>query len=185
VTSGMDKVTEFEQALTPEAYKAAWRYAWRLADCREDAEDLLQESLVNALKAFHQLRDRSSFKAWLLSIVRRNHLVHLRRRQSGIRALTSQLEGGGGQLADISTTDTKDPLAEELAVAIGQLPGPQREILSLFYFEGLNLKETAKVLGTSVNAVTQRLHRARTALRNLAKQGGGLTAATCHIRGDL
>ena len=150
----MDKVTEFESALTPEAYKAAWRYAWRLADCREDAEDLLQESLVNALRAFHQLRDPSNFKAWLLSIVRRNHQAHLRRRQSGINALTGQLSGDGEQWADISNTDSKDPIAEDLAAAMARLPGSQREILALFYFEGLSLKELAGVLGTSPNAAT-------------------------------
>ena len=185
MTSGTGQIDGFEQALTADAYQSAWRYAWRLAGNREDAEDLLQESLVSALKAFGQLRDPGSFKSWLLAIVRRQHLVHLRRRHSGIAALTGRLGDAEETVPDYRAVDDGDPLTEQLALALERLPAAQRELVALFYFEGLSLRETARVLGTTPNAVTQRLHRARTALRGIVAGGEQLPVTACHTRGDL
>src|SRR5690606_24929517 len=73
----------FERLLTQDVYRAAWNYSWRLCNRREDAEDLLQEALVHALRKLDQLKDDSTFKSWLLSIVRTRFL-------NGLRALKAR-----------------------------------------------------------------------------------------------
>lgn len=157
----------FEQALSPEVYQAAWRYALRLSTRREDAEDLLQESLAKAYSRFSQLRDASRFKGWLFSIVRSTHLDRLRRE----RARPPET----AELPQLAAHET-DPLTRDIAEALALLPQPQHELLSLFYIDGLNLNETGQVLGIRSRAVRQRLYRARQALR---KQLDSIPAVEC------
>lgn len=146
----------FESLVTDHTYEVAWRACRRLADCREDAEDLLQESLVHAFTRLYQLRDRSRFRGWLLAIVRTRHLARLRRDKSRPQATRElpQLAAGG-----------ENPLDETIAAALARLPQPQRELLSLFYLDGLSLSETGQALGIRPQIVRQRLYRARRALR--------------------
>ena len=147
----------FEEALTPEIYSAAWRYCFYLCARREDSEDLLQDSLAHAMRKFAQLRDPGGFRAWLMAIVRTRFISGLRRRRP-VEELAEDR---------ISTGEDCSILSDALAVAMQQLPEPQRELLTLFYIEDLQLAELATVLGLSVSMVSQRLFRARRSLRRL------------------
>ena len=157
--------TRFEALLTAETYRAAWRYALRLSATREDAEDLLQETLVQAHSKLGSLHDTAKFKGWLLSILRRRFLSKLRHDHARPRAGELPLQLQGAQL---------DPLAADLAAALASLPEPQRELLSLYYIDGLSLKEVGQVLKLKPGAVGQRLFRARQALRNLISMPDGI-----------
>jgi RNA polymerase sigma-70 factor, ECF subfamily len=154
---------QFEEALSEEAYQSAWRYACRLCTVagvvqRAEAEDLLQESLVHAFSRLHQLRDRASFKSWLLSIMRTRFITRYRRQQASAaaeerRQVQLELAGDATELTEL------------VQAALASLPTAQQELLSLFYLEGLSLKETGRVLGLAPHSVRQRLFRARDALR--------------------
>jgi RNA polymerase sigma-70 factor (ECF subfamily) len=146
----------FEQALSPEVYQAAWRFALRLSTRREDAEDLLQESLIKAYSRFSQLRDASRFKSWFFSIVRSTHLDRLRREHARPPETA--------ELPQLAARET-EPLSRDIAEALARLPKPQQELLCLFYIDGLNLNETGQALGIRPRAVRQRLYRARQSLR--------------------
>ncbi len=147
----------FEDLLQPDVYEAAWRFASRLSATREDAEDLLQDGLVAAVKRIASLRDDNSFKSWLMSIIRRRYIDHWRRAKAHRQPEDEAYE--------LTAPDTGDKLPLEIADAMNRLPEPQREMLVLFYIEGLSLKETGQVMGISARAVRQRLFRARNALR--------------------
>jgi RNA polymerase sigma-70 factor (ECF subfamily) len=161
----MEHRTQFETALTDEVYTAAWRYAWRLAasgrgGCREEAEDLLQEALTHAWRQFGQLRDVLQFKAWLLSIVRTRHLNRLRtsRRRPQV---------AGEPAVDLAEHTAPDPEAQAALVALQQVPAAERELLKLFYLEGLSLAETGAATGLDARVVRQRLYRARQSMRRV------------------
>ena len=158
----MELRSQFEAALSAEVYGSAWRYAWRLAaagrgGCREEAEDLLQEALTHAWRQFGQLRERSQFKAWLLCIVRTRFLNRLRtqRRRPSV----------DGELPEQLLAPEPDPGQADLWSALALLPEPERELLILFYCEGLSLVETGVALRLSARVVRQRLYRARQSLR--------------------
>lgn len=156
-------------ALTPEAYGAAWRHCCRLCASREDAEDLLQDSLAHALSRWGQLRDPAALTAWLLRIVRTRWLAARRR---GKLPLAPEAE-------PLARLEAADPRAEATLEALGRLPREQRELLVLFYVEGLSLAECGAALGLSATVVRHRLHRARGVLRRrlgLADDGAGRTA---------
>jgi RNA polymerase sigma-70 factor (ECF subfamily) len=160
--ANVDLRSQFEAALNAEVYGVAWRYAWRLAaagrgGCHEEAEDLLQEALAQAWRQFGQLRDKSQFKAWLLAIVRTRQLDRLRRQRRRPQIAGELAEDHAGPVA----TAPESPIWTAL-----QLLNPgERELLTLFYCEGLSLVETGTALGLSARVVRQRLYRARTGLR--------------------
>ncbi len=176
------QVEAFERALAPAIYQAAWRYACWLSSSRTDAEDLLQESLVSALRGFSGLKQKDRFKGWLLKIVRNTHLMQLRSKASGIAALTGRLDQEGS-IVDLSTKDDAHPLSAELAKALSLLPVSQQELIALYYFEDLSLKETARLLGISVNATLGRLHRARRTLKRLVSKDSDPKFARLSIEG--
>ncbi|MCB1188496.1 RNA polymerase sigma factor, partial [bacterium] len=153
-----DRQMQFEALLTAELYQAAWAYSCRLCANPQSAEDLLQEALIVAFTRFHQLRDRQTFKGWLFSIIRTKYIDQRRRHISRPATL---------ELPVLSATEKRNRDAEVVNSALSQLPENQSELLCLYYYEELSVKEVAIVLGTSENTVKQRLLRARAALRRL------------------
>ena len=168
--------SRFEEALGGEAYAAAWRYALRLAGRREDAEDLLQDSLLHAYVKFRQLRNPDAFRGWLMSIVRTRFLA--RRRKFSPVTLETPPEGP----ADAGRTPTPDE--EAAADALRRLPETQGEILSLFYIDGLSLRETGAVLGISERTAKQRIFRARKAFGKVYAAGFARDCAPAVLGGD-
>ena len=151
-----DARIEFEAALSDEVYEAAWRYALRLTGNREDAQDLLQSAILKAIVKFGQLRKQSSFRAWLFAIIRNLHLSSNLRNQVRITDLVESRS-----LAEL------DALDRAVLDSLDSLPQIHRETLTLFYLDNLSLSETAEVLGIGLNAVKQRILRARKALRKI------------------
>jgi RNA polymerase sigma-70 factor, ECF subfamily len=155
----------FEAALGAGAYRSAWRYAWYLSRSREDAQDLLQDALALAYVHHAQLHDAGSFTGWLLSIVRRTHLLRVRQAGPGPgarleAALLPELTGAAEPLSAGLAA-----LPPPLATALLKLPAPQREVLELYYLHELELTEVGRTLGIGARAAKLRLFRARAALR--------------------
>lgn len=181
-----DRQPAFEAALSNEVYAAAWGYACRLCapggtGARADAEDLLQEALIRAYQRFAQLREAAKFKGWLLCIMRRCFLD--RHRRAGRRIGELGLEAYELAAPEADAT----PYAGPVRLALGRLPGAQRELLTLFYVEGLSLEETGQVTGLSARVVRQRLYRAREGLRRALAECGMPhpqdTVAPCQQKG--
>jgi RNA polymerase sigma-70 factor (ECF subfamily) len=120
---------------------------------------LLQESLAHAFVKLDQLEDLERFTPWLMAIVRTQFLNQLR------KARPAQADEYWLEVATASPGE--HPLAETLADALARLPRKQREILGLFYLDGLSQQETGQVLGLKPEVVGQRLHRARGALKRV------------------
>ncbi|MCB1186172.1 sigma-70 family RNA polymerase sigma factor [bacterium] len=149
----------FMRLVTEQVHQRAWRYCLRLCPRREDSEDLLQESLTQAFRKLDQLREDELVSAWLMSIIRRRYIRHWQREQSR--------PPQADELPDIATDGNVDPFADQVRAALAQLPQPQRELLELYYIEGLDMQECGTVLGIGPRVVKQRLYRARQAMRRL------------------
>jgi RNA polymerase sigma-70 factor, ECF subfamily len=172
----------FEAALAQGAYRAAWRYCWYLCCTREDAEDLLQDALAQAYLHHTQLKDAASFTGWLLSIVRRTHLLRLRQAQPGHGELEDAHHVREGSDAISMISAGLAALPPRLATALLRLPTPQREVLELYYLHELELAAVARVLGVAQGAAKLRLFRARAALRR--QLGVGLDLAGAAAPGE-
>ncbi len=145
-------------------------YDFGLRMCRhpEDAEDVLQETLLTAARRLDGFRGESALSTWLYAIAR-SHCIKRRTRRRSVAASVVLDEATGRELADPAPDPAEQAAARELVdqvrAALASLTREQREVLVLRDGEGLTAPEVAAVLGIDVGAVKARLHRARAALR--------------------
>ena len=148
-----------------------YRFARRLCRHREDAEDVLQESLLAAARGLPGFRGASSLGTWLYTIAR--SFCIKKRRRSVFAPTEVSLDTEASSAARGVTDPARRPddaleasrLEAALERAIAGLDRPYREVLLLRDVEGLSAAEVARVTGLSVAAVKTRLHRARGRLR--------------------
>jgi RNA polymerase sigma-70 factor (ECF subfamily) len=138
----------------------AYRIALRILGNPSDAEDVTQDSLLQAWQALPTLRDRRLFSTWLYRIVTNRCLNSIRARRA-TEVLPNEIEDETRRPNHV--TEARRQL-EALARAITRLTPEQRAPFVLRELEGLSYGEIAAVLETTVPAVKGRLHRARLAL---------------------
>ena len=136
--------------------------------CRdpEDAQEVLQETLLSMVRNLDGFRGESSISTWLYTVAR-NHCLKRRRTSKFAPAVVEPLD------ADPPDAEEADPEAaaasREIEVALEQaidgLDERYGEVLVLRDVEGLTAPEVAEILGLSTSAVKSRLHRARMAVR--------------------
>jgi len=162
----------FEQLALPHLDRL-FRLAVRLTGTVQDAEDLVQETYVKALRAFAALRESEAVGAWLRQILTR--LVFDRHRTEPREMLVGDLE----ELDRFSLYDLvwdEDPLPysdnlhgdflaqfddEEVRRALLALPEAYRVPLVLLYAEELSYREMAEMLEVPLGTIMSRLHRGR------------------------
>jgi RNA polymerase sigma-70 factor, ECF subfamily len=145
--------------------------ALRMTRSREDAEDLVQDTLLRACRAYHRF-DGAYPQAWLHRIMTNTFINGYRKHQ---REPLILLAGDPGQLAAQAGPAATVPSPETLVLdrvpapamltALGGLPAEFRRALLLSDVEGLTCQETADLMGTPLGTVMSRLHRARAAVR--------------------
>lgn len=151
-------------------YGFIFRLAWRLTGHRADAEDLAQEVCARLGRAIRTYRGGSAFTTWLYAIVvnaardsaRRAAREAARNSAWGVQAM---IEG-----ADVVAAEAEDP-AGALWTAVRQLPGKQREAVTLVYGEGMNHATAAGLMGCSEATVSWHVHEAKKRLRLLVAAG--------------
>jgi RNA polymerase sigma-70 factor, ECF subfamily len=149
---------EFEQRLA-ECGPLAYRVAYSVLRNAADAEDAAQESLLRAYRRFDRLRDRQTFRGWLVRIAFR---IALDRARSSKRREQRETLWANHRLP---------PTTEDLAAssefqahfdrALDALPDKLRLVLLLCAMEGHTLEEVASMLGVPVGTVKSRLFLAR------------------------
>jgi len=152
----------FEQLALP-LLPSLYSHAFWLTRNHAEAEDLAQESISKALRAFSTFEPGTNFKAWIFRILRNAYLTS---RTVFIEDHPEVMETAG-----VTTTpeDTLIQLNNETALyaALDQLQPPLREILLLCDVEELRYKDIALVLDLPIGTVMSRISRARVALRQL------------------
>lgn len=143
------------------------RFGLKMCRDPEDANDIVQETMLAAARGAADFRGGSSMTTWLFAIAR-SFCIKARRR---VRAETTSLDDEGAM--DVaSPASTPDEIASDreigdaLEQAIAELDPMYREVLVLRDVEGLTAPEVAEVLGIGNDAVKSRLHRARVAVRD-------------------
>jgi RNA polymerase sigma factor (sigma-70 family) len=155
-------------------HRAAFaRLARRLARDAEDAEDLLQETLLDAYRGFHGFRPNTHFYSWVARIMTNNHLDRIRRKQHRMVSLDSvELEEGPETLEvpDDSGNPERLLLHDELSghyqSALEALQPLQRATVMLCDLDGATYEEAAREEACPVGTIRSRLHRAHHALRD-------------------
>lgn len=149
-----------------------YRFGMKMCRHPEDAEDVLQDTMLALARSFRDFRGDSSMSTWLYSVAR-NSCVKKRRKGKFAPEQEESLDSlqpGEATLESVhgdphQQAESKQAW-EQVGEAIAKLDPEQREVLLLRDMDGLSAKEVAEVVGTSVSAVKSRLHRARSQLRD-------------------
>jgi RNA polymerase sigma-70 factor, ECF subfamily len=162
-----EAVRGFIDAIGPTVYGFVFA---RVGGNEAVAEDLLQETLVEALRSAHTFRGDAALRTWACTIARRRLARHYEkeRRQavaeSGL-ALLGALGDGDGSRDELERRD-------EIVRAMGRLPAVHRQVLVLKYLDDLSVGEIASELGRTPVQVQSLLQRARDGLRRQLEDGG-------------
>jgi RNA polymerase sigma-70 factor (ECF subfamily) len=151
--------------------KAMYNTSLRIVNHTADAEDVLQESFVDAFAAIESFAYKSTFGAWLKRIVINKSINALRKRKMEIIDIekTSAFHLPEEETYDEETIKFK---VAEIKKAVKELPNGYRTVLSLHLFEGYDQEEIAEILQISHATVRTQYMRAKQKLLLLIKQGG-------------
>ncbi len=152
---------ELLEGLFAEYYNAALFYALSLTKDKAAAEDLVADAFFKALTA--RIHEVESFKSWLLTVVRNGYLSTLRKNRH--RAELSETVPDESE--ELLEKVVKDEEYRALYHAISLLPPNYTEVIMLFYFEDLTVREIAAVIQKSEGHVKTMLCRARLKLKEL------------------
>jgi len=153
-----------------------FRVANRITRNREDAEDAVQDSFLNAFVHLKDFDGRSRFTTWLTRIAINSALAKLRKRR-GIREVSMD------EPSPLSETHPHDELqdcapnpeesfhqterVEAISTAIAGLRPRIRKVVEFHHMQEHSIKETARILGITTTAAKSRMFHARTALRRM------------------
>ncbi len=157
-----------------------WSQAMGMTRRSEDAEDLLQETILKAFKAWESFEPGTNFKAWAGKIMLNTHINNVNRKRE-----MSSCDFSSGEcermlhMADDSTRVTYGDNPEKiffnkhidgkLVQALYELPDSFRVPFTLFHFEGFQYEDISKMLNLPIGTVKSRIFRARKALKDTAE----------------
>jgi len=153
-----------------------YNFFLRLTGNRAASEDLVQDVFMRVLKYRAGYMGESRFNVWLFQIARNAHVDYLRKRKGELPIDEQFVETPSHEPLPEAAYEA-DREAELVRRALDRLPVQKRELLVLFRFQNLKLREIAELLGCQVGTVKAQVHRA---LKDLGRiyvelQGGKTT----------
>jgi len=162
----------FEELAMP-LFDQLYNFAHWLTQNSSEAEDLVQETYIKALKGFSSFQANTNFRAWMYRILRNTFLTS----RTGLKATSTvplddeeeglEMPATGGTPESIFLDKAQEQLLQS---AMEQLPLRFREILLLCDVEEMSYKEISESLAIPIGTVMSRLSRARKALREILLQ---------------
>jgi RNA polymerase sigma-70 factor (ECF subfamily) len=156
--------------------KKIFRVARRITRNREDAEDAVQDSFLNAFVHLNDFDGRSRFSTWLTRIAINSALAKLRKNRR-VREVPMEEPNATAEFETHYETRDTAPNPEEsysqlerkevVSAAIGGLQPGARRVVEFHQLQELSARETAQILGVSTTAVKSRMFHARAALREM------------------
>ena len=156
--------------------KLLYNVALKLTGKGHTAEDLVQETMYNAFKSFHQLKDEVKIRGWLISILRNAYLREAGRSgrvrevevDDGLSYADSLVESVG---KDPETLVIKKVEASRIQAIIDMLPEKYRTPLVLFYMEETSYRDIANSLDIPMGTVMSSISRGRALIKKELLKG--------------
>lgn len=170
---GLDKISEFVKAAERYRPQLVW-LAMRIVNRTEEAEDIVQQSLLKAFRKLSGFRGDSQMRTWLNAIVKNTAREYMRsQRGRTFVSLESPLfpDEGGEEIEILDRAMNPEEYCEHrerehlVAAAIGGIGPANREVVEMCIFQELPYMEVATALNISVSTVKSRMFRSRRDLR--------------------
>lgn len=181
---GEDDSALFER-LVADHQDRLYRVAFRMTGNHEEAQDLLQDAVVEAYRAFAHFRRGTYFDKWLYRIMSHTFIDHYRRqRRVRFESLDEPVVGPAGCADGLGQREIADPGAdpalridrevfdEPIQAALDGLPADFRLVLVLADIEEFSYEEIADMLRCPIGTVRSRLHRARAHVKKSLEKAG-------------
>ncbi len=155
-----DKLSKAQQLkdCVAQHYGRLYQYAYRLTGSQADAEDIVQQTFLNAQENWHQLSDLTKSRAWLFTIARNLFLKSFARNKKW-QDWDDNWEPVSGHSDAINIDE------EALQLALNDLPDDYRQTVILYYFNDFSYKEISQQLNVPIGTVMSRLSRGKSSLR--------------------
>lgn len=147
-------------------YTDIYSYLRRLCNSRQDAEDLTQQTFLKVWSSLGSFNGHSRFSTWLYKIAHNTYIDFQRGNTGGNRDRSDKwwaecADENPGPFANVAERQ----LARRLYEIVDQLDEDKRSIVHLHYYQGLSIRQTAKVLGKATSTVKYRLREVLRTLR--------------------
>jgi RNA polymerase sigma-70 factor (ECF subfamily) len=169
-----ERATENFEELAMPLFDQLYNFARWLTQDAGEAEDLVQETYVKALRGFSSFHLGTNFRAWMYRILRNSFLSS----RTGLKT-TIAIEGEDEEKLLPPETNTPESFLikqadrEAVQQALAELSVPFREILLLCEVEEMSYQEISETLAVPIGTVMSRLSRARRNLRDLLRTNTG------------
>jgi RNA polymerase sigma-70 factor (ECF subfamily) len=164
--------TAFDELVRKYQHKI-YQLAYHFTHNVEDALDLSQEIFFRVFKSFSDFRQQSSFYTWLYRISQNLGIDYTRRQKRGLKTVAMTEYNSTEYISSNVAHDSPSKLVEakelerEITQAIDMLPARQKSAFILWYYDGLDLKSIADILGCQVGTVKTHLSYARRKLKKM------------------
>jgi RNA polymerase sigma-70 factor (ECF subfamily) len=148
-------------------------FGWALSCCGwddADAEDVLQTTYVKVISGRARFGGRSTFRTWLFGVIRQTAREHFRRARSHrerAERLAREPSATGPAVRRPDELQERSEQSRALLAALEELPGRQREVLHLVFYQDLTIREAAEVMEVSLGSARVHYERAKKRLRDL------------------
>lgn len=144
-------------------YNEALLYVYSFCHNRTLAEDIVQEAYVRAIRSIDEEKD--GFKFWLLKVCRNCYFDALRKNKK-LEAFENDMPSSDSLVDDVIQKEEYRALYK----AVSLLKDSYQEVVRLYYFDSMSVKEIASIIGESADNVKIQLYRARLKLKELLEE---------------
>lgn len=169
----------FEELAMPQFY-SLYNFARWLAQNSNEAEDLVQETYLKALRSFGSFRQGTNFRAWIFRILKNTFLSSRSRLDRRMTVEINSDDNSPALPANFATPESlliDNSTNKAVQCAIEELPGIFREVILLCDVEEASYREIAEILSIPIGTVMSRLARARKAVGEAVRNQETLHAA--------
>jgi RNA polymerase sigma-70 factor, ECF subfamily len=167
------KQEEFEEEVVPHL-DALYNFALRLTSDPNDAEDLVQDTIVKAYRFFSSYERGTNAKAWLFRILKNSYINNYRKKSKQpnqvdydeVATFYETIRAERTDTSDLEDKMFRDLIDDDISSALEELPEDFRTVVLLCDVEGFTYEEIANMLDVPIGTIRSRLHRGRNLLKS-------------------
>ncbi len=168
----LQKQQDFQEEIIPHL-DSIYNFALRLTADPNDAEDLVQDTIVKAYRFFHSYEKGTNAKAWLFRILKNSYINNYRKKSkqphqvdySEVETYYESIRSEQSDTTDLETRMYRDMMDDTLSSALKRIPEDFRTVVMLCDVEGFSYEEIANMLDVPIGTIRSRLHRGRNLLK--------------------
>jgi len=171
-TNEVQKQEDFEDEIIPHL-DAMYNFGLRLTSDPNDAEDLVQDTIVKAFRFFSSYEQGTNAKAWLFRILKNSYINDYRKKSKQpsqvdydeVSSFYETIRADRTDTSDLEDRMFRELIDDDISNALEQLPEDFRTVVLLCDVEGFTYEEIANMLDVPIGTIRSRLHRGRNLLK--------------------